>query len=522
MIKGLLLAAGVLLPVWAASAADPPAAAPFEIEGPFIPANLIDEHVLAALKQRGIEPARLCSDEVFVRRAFLDVIGTLPEPDEVVAFLKDKRTDKRAALIDDLLKRDEFADYWSLKWCDLLRVKAEFPINLWPNAVQAYHHWVREAVATNTRYDEFARELLTATGSNFRVGPVNFCRAVQGREAGPLAAAAALTFMGARIEGWPAERRAGLEALFSRVAYKSTAEWKEEIICVDPGATVPLEAMLPDGTAVRVGVGEDPRRVFADWLTRADNEWFAKAAVNRVWAWMLGRGIVEEADDLRADNPGGHPELLAALAGELVGSGYDLRQVYRLIANSRTYQQSAVARCGQADAERLWACYPVRRLDAEVLIDALNGICGAAEKYSSPIPEPFTYIPEDQRTIALADGSISSPFLELFGRPARDTGLMSERDNVPTDAQRLYLLNSSQVHAKIRQSGLVRRLQRVGRRDPRGLVETLYLTILSRYPTEAEVEVVGAYRRSAGTRPGMVLEDVVWALVNTKEFLYRH
>ena len=166
---------------------------------------------------------------------YLDVIGTLPRPQEVLRFLRDERPHKRAILIDSLLEREEFADYWTLKWCDLLRVKAEFPINLWPNAVQAYHRWIYEAIRDNKSYDEFVRELLTSSGSNFRVPPVNFYRAIQGTRSRPtIAAAVALTFMGARIENWPEERRAGMAAFFERVAYKSTAEWKEEIVYPDP------------------------------------------------------------------------------------------------------------------------------------------------------------------------------------------------------------------------------------------------------------------------------------------------
>ncbi len=508
--------------VAASYAAEPAAVRPFEVPGEFVPFNAIDAHVSAVLRKQGIEPAALCSDEVFLRRVHLDVIGTLPSPREVRDFLGDRRPGKRAALIEALLQREEFADYWAMKWCDLLRVKSEFPINLWPNAVQAYHQWIRDAIARNEPYDRFARELLTASGSNFRVPPVNFYRAVQGREATALAAAAALTFMGTRLDRWPEDQRRGLEAFFSRVAYKETAEWKEEIVYLSPKATRPLDAVFPDGTRVRILPGEDPRRVFADWLIRPDNEWFARNIVNRLWAWLMGRGIVEEPDDIRPDNPPSNPGLLAYLESELVASGYDLRHIYGLILNSRTYQQSCVPRSRHEEAERLFAYYVPRRLDAEVLIDALNTICGSGEKYTSPIPEPFTFIPEGQRTIALADGSISSPFLELFGRPPRDTGLMSERDNRPTDAQRLYLLNSSHIQKKIEASQRLRVLVRETRGDRRALVRSLYIMILSRYPTEAELAAAEQYLRAEGGRPQQSVLDLTWALINTKEFLYRH
>lgn len=522
MFTRALLTAGVLLLVPAASGDEFARARIFETDAPFKPVNPIDEHVLAFLQKRNIESANLCTDAVFVRRVFLDVIGTLPEPDEVRAFLEDQSPDKRAALIDALILRDEFADYWSLKWCDLLRVKAEFPINLWPNAVQAYHRWVRDALASNKPYDHFARELLTSSGSNFRVPPVNFYRAVQGRTPAALAGAAALTFMGTRLETWPESQRRGFEAFFTRVAYKPTAEWKEEIVCLDPSATKPLDSVFPDGTRVRIAVGTDPRAVFADWLTAPGNPWFARNVVNRIWSWFFGRGIIHEPDDLRPDNPPTNPELLAYLERELVGANYDLRHIYRLILNSRTYQQSPIPRGEVPAAEEAFACYPVRRLEAEVLIDALCRIGGTGEKYASPIPEPFTYIPEGNRTIALADGSITSPFLELFGRPARDTGLESERNNEPSDSQRLYLLNSSDVQKKIEQSPRLRTLARTLRREPRGLIRAIYLEVLSRYPTDLEIADAEQYFRKGGSDRREAVFDLVWALINTKEFLYRH
>jgi hypothetical protein len=512
--------------VWLAGAEASPTTTqpvrPYEAADWSTPTNVVDEHVLAALRKRGLEPANPCSDEVFVRRVYLDVIGTLPDPAEVRKFLEDSRSDKRAVQIDALLTREEFADYWSLKWCDLLRVKAEFPINLWPNAVQAYHRWIRDAVAKNKPYDQFAHELLTSSGSNFRAPPVNFYRALQERKPAGIAAAVSLTFMGTRFESWPEDRRRGLEAFFSRVAYKATGEWKEEIVYLDPAPSGPIDAVFPDGTTVRIAPGEDPRRAFADWLITADNPWFASNAVNRVWAWLMGRGIIHEPDDIRPDNPPVNPELLACLKRELVKADYDLRQIYRLILNSRTYQQSSIPRYRDSDAEALFAYYPVRRLDAEVLIDALNKVLESGESYTSAIPEPFSFIPEDERTIALADGSISSPFLEMFGRPARDTGLLSERNNQSTDAQRLHMLNSSHIQKKIETSRRLRGIMAESRRDRRQLIRSMYINILSRYPTATEETAVREYFQADGVNQKQAVDDLVWALINSKEFLYRH
>ena len=494
----------------------------FETERERIPGNAIDSFVEPRLRACGLEPAPLCSDEVFVRRVHLDVIGTLPLPKEVRRFLADRRTDKRAALVDELLKRDEFADYWSLKWCDLLRVKSEFPGNLWPNAVQAYHRWVHDAIRENWPYDRFARELLTSSGSNFRVAPVNFYRAIQSRQPSSIAEAVALSFMGTRIAKWPEAQRLGMASFFTRVVYKSTSEWKEEIVELDPAATLPLKAVFPDGSTVKISPDQDPRRVFADWLVAPQNPWFARNVVNRVWSWLLGHGIIHEPDDIRPDNPPVLPELLSFLEKELVNARYDLVHVYRLILNSRTYQQSSIVRSEHPAAESLFARYPVRQLDAGVLIDAICGITGVGEDYWSSTPEPFTFIPESQRTITLADGSITSSFLEMFGRPARDTGLESERRNQPTEAQRLHLLNSTHIQRKIARSERLRRLVQTGRRKAPELIRLIYLGVLSRNPTEDEMTAVESYCRSCGLNPLQIGQDLVWALFNTKEFLCKH
>ena len=484
--------------------------------------NQIDRLVSSALKKRGIRPAYKCSDPVFIRRVHLDVIGTLPTPEEVKKFLDNPRSSKRKLLINNLLKRDEFADYWSLKWCDLLRVKSEFPINLWPNAVQAYHHWIRQAISENMGYDQFVRELLTTSGSNFRHPQVNFYRAIQGHEPSAIANAAALNFMGVRFENWPEDKRKNMEAFFSRVAYKGTAEWKEEIVYLDHSVVEPLKAVFPDGKSVTIKGGDDPRKVFADWLVSKDNKWFARNIVNRMWAWLFGRGLINEVDDIRPDNRPLYPEVLAYLEKELVENDFDLQHIFKLILNSSTYQQSSIARGDQVKAEAVFACYPVRQLDAEVLVDALCKISGTQEKYSSLIPEPFTFIPGDNRSIELADGSITSLLLEMFGRPSRDTGLESERNRNPTDAQRLHMLNSTHVQSKIdRGMRLMRPSQkRKGKRQ--NPINLIYLRILSRFPTEAEKTAVKDYIKTSELKHYQAMSDVVWALINSKEFLYRH
>ena len=444
------------------------------------------------------------------------MIGTLPTAKEARDFIRDPdTTNKRRVLIDRLLERDEFADYWAMKWGDILRIKAEFPVNLWPNAAQAYHRWVRASIAANKPYDQFARELLTASGSNFRVGPVNFYRAIQNRNAEGIASAVALTFLGARAESWPAQRLAGMAAFFSQVGYKPTSEWKEEHVFWDPlgtgaltgnsapgraavaaigqvpdggaqsgipaqPANRPHRAICPDGTEIELPPNRDPREVFADWLITPQNPWFTRNIANRVWAWLLGRGIIHEPDNIRPDNPPVNPALLAHLEKELIASRHDLKRLYRLILTSTTYQFSAMPRFKPAEAAGSFAAYPLRRLDAEVLIDAINAITGTTDLYTSPIPEPFTYIPAEMPAIAIADGSITSPFLALFGRSARATGMENERDNKPVPAQWLHLPNSSHIKRKLDQSPKFKSDVR-RRRKSSDIVEELYLTILSRY-----------------------------------------
>lgn len=568
-----LRCAAVVLFAAASQAATPEAGTNvFESATPPIHESRLDQLVFAELARLHIHPV-LCSDAVFVRRAYLDVIGTLPTAKEARQFIKDPdAANKRRLLIDRLLQREEFADYWAMKWGDVLRIKAEFPVNLWPNAAQAYHRWVRASLAANLPYNQFVRKLLTASGSNFRVGPVNFFRAVQNRTPDGIAGAAALTFMGTRVESWSTNRLAGMAAFFSQIGYKPTGEWKEEHVFWDPlgssavpGNSAPgraaitstgpasnrvaqpaltdptpravLKAIFPDGTPIELPPDRDPREVFADWLITPRNPWFTRCIANRVWCWLLGRGIIHEPDDIREDNPPGNPALLAYLEKEMIAGRHDLKRFYRLILNSKTYQLSSLPRFNTPEAEAQFASYSLRRLDAEVLIDAINQITGSTDLYTSPIPEPFTYIPEDLPAIALPDGSITSPFLALFGRSARATGMENERNHRPLPAQWLHLLNSSHIQRKLDQGPKLKALFESGRKPP-DLIEELYLTILSRFPTPEEVKTIENYGTVQPVKPAAASSgktakpsvtkkredwvDIAWSLINSAEFLYRH
>lgn len=516
----------------------------FENAGAAKPAGRIDKLVLAKLSSLDIHPS-LCSDAVFVRRVYLDVIGTLPTAKEARDFIQDPDTkNKRRLLIDRLLERDEFADYWAMKWGDILRIKAEFPVNLWPNAAQAYHRWVWASIAENKPYDKFARELLTSSGSNFRVGPVNFYRAIQNRTPEGIASAVALTFMGTRTDSWPKDRLAGMAAFFSQVGYKPTREWKEEDVFWDQLSsitlstntapldtivpltnTAPSEATFPDGRRIRLPADRDPREIFADWLITPKNPWFTRNIANRVWSWLLGWGIINEPDDIRDDNPPSNSALLAYLEKELIASRYDLKHLYRLVLNSSTYQFSSMPRTSADQAQTNFGSYALRRLDAEVLIDAINKVTGASDLYTSPIPEPFTYIPADKPAISLADGSITSPFLALFGRSARATGMENERSNKVLPAQWLHLLNSSHIQRKLQQGPKLKELLDSGRKQTE-ILEDLYLTILSRLPAQDELQALEHYGKpgKSGARIKTREDwlDIAWALINSTEFLYRH
>lgn len=244
--------------------------------------------------------------------------------------------------------------------------------------------------------------------------------------------------------------------------------------------------------------------------------------MNRIWAWLLGHGIIHEPDDIRPKNPPSNPELLAYLQTEFVAHNYDMKHIYRLILNSRTYQFSSIPPKPETPkAEINFAFYPLRRLEAEVLIDAINQITGTSDLYTSAIPEPFTYIPENMPAIALPDGSITSPFLELFGRPARATGMEDERVNRVSPTQRMHMLNSSHIQRKLEQGANFRKITNP-KRTPKEVMDAIYLTILSRFPTEDEVKIAETYAKSGVVNGREAWLDLAWALINSDEFLYRH
>lgn len=491
------------------------------------PGPTIDGIVSRALAAAGRSLNAPIGDEAYIRRVYLDLLGTTPTVAEQDAFLADPSPERRARLVEGLFDRPGFADYLALKWGDILRIKSEYPSNLWPNAVQAYHQWVREAMRTNLGYDKFARALITGSGSNFRDPEANFFRVTPSRDPASFARLVSQTFLGLGYDSLEPGTAAELGRFFSRLAFKRSLEWKEELVYTDPLASgssagpaagqASVAYRFPDGTRVEASPGTDPRLVFADWLCSPTNPWFARAMANRIWSWLLGTGIREPVDEARPGQAEASPELLDLLARTLVDSGWDIRALYRLVLASRTYAQDS-----RGEAEPSYARYRIRRLDAEVLADALYRVTGKGEAYVSPIPEPFTYIPKENPSISLADGSITSSFLVKFGRPSRDRGLASERNSRVTVDQELYLLNSTALRQGIEQGPLLAETLGIAKAGKPGALVYLYRSLLGRSPSPGEAKTVEAYLKKKGGPSRQALTDIAWALVNSAEFLFRH
>ncbi len=454
------------------------ARASFEYDDQFKPVNEIDKIVLDHLKTKDLLPAFRCSDAVFLRRAWLDLAGRIPTAAEARSFLNDSDPNKRAALIEHIFETEDYCLYQTMRWGDFLCVKSEFPINLWPKGAAVYTQWIYESIRTNKPYDHFARDLLTASGSNFRDPPVNFWRAVTAKNPETLAANVCRVFLACRYDKMSKTDQRWLSILFSRVAYKPTAEWKEESVYWSRDPLRYKEAVMPDGQRIPIPDRKDPRQIFADWLIQPDNVFFSKAICNQIWSRLFGYGIVQEPDDCRTDNPPAIPGLLEHLSKYLVQSKYDLRQLYRYIMSSRTYQQSPIARCSSRDADKYFAAYPVRRLEAEVLQDIFMQIFDYRESYINIAPEPYTRVPTRVRTVELYDSGITNSFLEMFNRGTRDSGGLSDRSRDFNRNHGLFLINSTEIDR--RSKAIARKTGRV--KDKNGQLvpdlDFLWLTFL--------------------------------------------
>jgi hypothetical protein len=482
--------------------------------------NKIDEHVWSKLKTMGIAPSELATDTVFLRRLYIDTLGTLPRPDEGRAFLADPSADKRGRWIDQILERPEYADYWALQWADLLLVNRD---KLGDRGAYEMHRWLRSKLAHNSPYDRWVRELLTASGSSARVGPVNFFRASASTE--EMARSVSQAFLGIRLEcaqchhhpfeKWSQDDFYALAGFFNGLQRKKTSG--EEIL-VHTGyraMAMPLtgrviSARPPDGPALAERVEGDPRGRLADWMTGPDNPWFARLAVNRLWKHYLGRGLVEPEDDLRSTNPATNEPLLDYLAATFVKENYDLKAMTRLILHSRTYQLASVPNETNKDDEQHYSHYRVKRLPAEVLLDAISAVTGAPELFPGRAP--------GTRALELWDNRMPSYFLDIFGRSQRLSPCACGRSSEPTMAQCLHLMNAPEIERKIADpNGRIARFLKENLSEEQ-IVDELCMAALG-HPAGAR-ERRAARQLFEAAPAGQAARDFLWALLNSNEFLF--
>lgn len=487
--------------------------------------NFIDKHAFAKMKMLQVLPAELCSDEEFIRRATLDATGELPTIDEVKAFLADKDPAKRAKWIDSLLEKAAFYDFWTLKLADVLRSNRKA---IQEKGIHVFQRWIHDSLAADKPFDQFVRELLVAEGNSYKNPAVNYYRV--SRDPQNSVETTAQLFMGVRIqcakchnhpfEKWTQNDYYGLAAFFARVKYKPGQEPTEEVVYVDRAGEVTQprtgQQMPPKflGAAVaEVANGQDRRAALAKWLTSAENPFFAKAAANRIWFHVMGRGIIDPPDDVRDSNPPSNEELLDALTQDFVSHNFSIKHLVRTIMNSRIYQLSAETNNWNKDDIAYFSHAQVKMLTAEQLLDA---ICTATD-----LPEKFTGLPAGTRAIQLPDPEVKHPFLMTFGQPNRELACECERESDSSLSQALQMINGPLVAGKLRDgNNRIGKLIAANKSDVE-IAQELYLATLSRSPRETEIKAISEHIKSAGDRR-KALEDVHWALLNSKEFLFRH
>jgi hypothetical protein len=509
-----------------------PGSAPAEVFAALPRKNFIDEHVWTKLQTLGITPSEPADDTTFLRRAYLDAIGRLPTPVETRAFLAGESPEKRDRLVADLLERPEYADHWANKWADLLRPN---PYRVGIKAVYNLDGWLRDAFRRNLPYDEFARAIVAARGSTFTDGPAVVYR--DRREPEEAATMMSQLFLGIRLdcarchhhpfEVWSQDDFYSFAAYFARVGRKGTGisppiSGSEEVIFASAKGSVrhPLtgEEMTPEplfGEAPPADDPEtDPRDALAEWMTSPDNPYFARVIVNRVWAELVGRGIVDPVDDLRATNPPSNAPLLDALAEDFRQHDYDLKHLIRTIMSSHVYGLSATPNERNVSDHRNFSRHYRRRLRAEVLLDAVCDITGE--------PESFDAAPPGTRAAALWTVRTDSLFLDAFGRPDPNQDPPCERTTETSVVQALHLMNAPKLHGKITSdSGLAARLAESDR-EPAAIVEELYLRAYCRPPTVEETRVALEFFDECGDDRRRAVEDLLWALLNTPEFVFEN
>lgn len=519
--------------------------APYELPVPpeafaaLPPRNFIDELVLQKLRELNLPPSARSTDAEFIRRATLDTLGVLPTPEETRAFLAESTPGKRDQLIDALLARPEFTDYWAYKWSDLLLVNGN---KLPEQPMWSYYQWIRRQVELNTPWDELVRQLVTATGSTLENGAGNFF--VLHDEPTKLAETVSTAFLGMSIacakchnhpmEKWTNDQYFAFANLFSRVRSKNGTGADERVVFADNTGDLvqPLRgrAQPPtplDGQPGALDAPEDRRLALARWLTAPENPYFARAITNRVWKNFLAVGLVESVDDLRMTNPASNEKLLSAAAAFLIENRFDLKALMRAILQSETYQRSSVARPENADDTRFYARYYPRRLIAEVALDAVSQVTAVPTTFRMDRRNANKGLgssyPMGYRALQLPDSNTVSYFLAAFGRPDRVQTCECERTNEPSMAQALHLANGDTLNDKLAaKDNQVDRLLASGLSDEK-IVEQAYLLALSREPSKTErAGMLGSLATAQSTEKRAAVEDVLWSLMSSREFLFNH
>jgi hypothetical protein len=498
--------------------------------------TLVDQHTQKKWQSLGIVPSELCSDDQFIRRASLDITGTLPTPQQVRDFINDKDPKKRDKLVDNLLESAEYTYHFANKWADVLRVKRRGQAER-AQGTFGFHAWIRNAIAADRPYDEFARDILAATGDETQSPPTVWYKELTNPE--QFVDDTAQVFLGLRMacaqchhhpyEKWSQDDYWGLAAFFGRVGRKNVVvpgvqlqTPRQVIFARSSGNVINKRTSRPavikplDAPPMEVGRDQDPRQLLVDWMVDAKNPFFARAVANRYWAHFFGRGIVDPLDDMRVTNPPSNPELLDALAKDLVEHKYSLKHMVKTICKSRTYQLSAVPNEFNKHDKQTYARYYPRRMSAEVLFDA---VCQVTDS-----PTPFGGLPQDRhapkRAIMLPDESFASYFLDVFGRPQRISACECERVSEANLAQALHLLNSDEVQNKLaRQGGRADLIAKDPRPDAEK-VEELFLWAFARKPAKDQLDVALAHINQYAANKKAAYENILWALINTKEFVF--
>jgi len=495
--------------------------------------NFIDELVIRKLQTLKIAPSDQCTDREFIRRAFLDATGMLPTSQEVENFLADGALNKRATLIDALLAREEFTDYWTNRWADVLLVSSD---KVGSTAMWSFYNWIRDGVAANKPWDRMVREIITANGNTLENGAANYY--VMHKEVTDLTENASMAFLGMSItcarchnhplEKWTQKQYYQMANLFARVGLKNGVRAGDVQVYSNPSGEVnhprlgrPLPPAPLDGEALPFDSPKDRRQHLADWLTSPSNPYFARAVVNRVWKNFMGRGLVEAVDDMRATNPPSNEELLVALTRDFTDHGFDIKYLIRRVMNSAAYQRSSQANETNKQDERFYSRYVIKRLPAEAVLDAVSQVTG--------VPTDFPGYPAGMRAMQLPDARVNSYFLTIFGKPPRFATCECERTSEPSVTQALHVINGETINQKLRApGGLVDSFLKLGATDE-AIINHLYLAALSRRPEKEEVNRLLAVMneskdaaKNAGDVRRQAVEDLAWAVLTSKEFLFNH